>query len=231
MGWKHQLDIYIYISMCMGVFKCVFSLRQTVQKYWLVQPVDFMGCLSTPRGTLGWHTVASWLILAFHFRICVNHADFWNICLRNCCINHITYWTISLYSCVLRIIYKTRMRENGSVSEWTCCASSAVLNHKTPAGSQWPYFQGGDWVCLLTARGLKLMSIPQSRAVCGVLNHQEVSVHLAISTNIRKLLTALWNWTVGNTFKIPAQAGYRSLLSWSTTQIKSYRSILSPDYD
>lgn len=37
---------------------------------------------------------------------------------------------------------------------------------------------------------------PPSRAVCGVLNHQEVSVHLAISTNIRKLLTALWNWTV-----------------------------------
>ena len=38
-GWNHQLDIYI--SMCMDVFKCVFSLRQTVQKYWLVQPVDF----------------------------------------------------------------------------------------------------------------------------------------------------------------------------------------------
>ena len=216
--------------MCMDVFKCVFSLRQTVQKYWLVQPVDFMGCLSTPtyRSKL---TYIGFFISGF-----VSHG-FLEYMFEE--LLHKPYWTISLYSCALRIIiYKTPMRENGSVSEWTCCASSAVLNHKTPAGSQWPYFQGGDWVCLLTARGLKIYVDPPSRAVCGVLNHQEVSVHLAISTNIRKLLTALWNWTVGNTLP-PAQAGYRSLLSWSTTQIKSsmifhfksYRSILSPDYD
>ena len=82
-------------------------------------------------------------------------------------------------------------------------ASSAVLNPKTPEGSQWLYFQGGDWARLLTARGLKLMSIPQA------------DWRLSGTGRLKNII----GHSFGNTLP-PAQAGYCSLLSWSTAEIK-----------
>lgn len=112
---------------------------------------------------------------------------------------HKPYWTISLYSCALRIIiYKTPMRENGCVSEWTCCALCIFpcVESQNARRITVAIFPGRRLSLSLDSPRFKNHVDPPSRAVCDVLNHQKVSVHLAISTNIRKLLTALWNWTV-----------------------------------
>ena len=128
--------------------------------------VDFC-TRSTPTGTLGWHTglpILTTLFLriyvsrnccflimffAFHGCVCIRirrNKDWWSI--QMCCVQIHVYIYRYIY-----IYLNTPMRETGRISEWTCFASSAALTHKTHAGSQWLYFQGGDWARLLTGEG------------------------------------------------------------------------------